>query len=177
LSIPPPSHTLTFPSQPIIDSNALFYHPHTHSKLPDPPPLDLHISSLLPATSDQSSLMDVRLAATLSLPPTKPQKPTPGNEISEPFPSTCRGQSENFAVDHTTFFNCAEKRDFEVSRRLQTKMLEDVLAATVDGTRQAYGAGLLRFNQFCNTEGIPEGRRMPASEILLGAFMSNYSGT
>jgi hypothetical protein len=122
--------------------------------------------------------MDIRLAAALSLPPTKPRKPTPGNEIS---PSPFRphvAANQRILLWTTPHSLIAQKQqDFEVSRRLQTQMLKDVLAATVDNTRQAYGAGLLRFNQFCNTEGIPEGRRMPASEILLGAFISNYSGT
>ncbi|KAF7345904.1 hypothetical protein MVEN_01612500 [Mycena venus] len=146
--------------------------------LPDPLPLDLHVLSLLPATSDLSGLMDVRLAAALSLPSTKPRKPMPGNEIS---PSPFRphvAANQRILLWTTPHSLIAQKqRDLEVSRRLQTKMLEDVLAATVDDTRQAYGAGLLRFNPFCNTEGIPEGRCMPASEILLGAFISNYSGT
>lgn len=65
----------------------------------------------------------------------------------------------------------------EISRRLQTLMFTDMLSSTVDVTRQAYGAGLLRFNQFSDREGIPEGRRMPASEILLGAFVSDHSGS
>jgi hypothetical protein len=55
-------------------------------------------------------------------------------------------------------------------------MLTDLLLSTEHDTRQAYGAGLLRFNQFSNGEGIPEGRRMPASDILLGAFVAEYSG-
>ncbi|KAJ6533570.1 hypothetical protein B0H19DRAFT_965114, partial [Mycena capillaripes] len=38
------------------------------------------------------------------------------------------------------------------------------------------GAGLLCFNQFCDLEGMLEGRRMPTSEILLSAFISNSVG-
>ncbi|KAF9058919.1 hypothetical protein BDP27DRAFT_1188307, partial [Rhodocollybia butyracea] len=45
-----------------------------------------------------------------------------------------------------------------------------------DNTRQAYGAGLLCFTQFCDTEHIPEASRMPASATLLGAFVANYIG-
>ncbi|KAF8824690.1 hypothetical protein HHX47_DHR7000678 [Lentinula edodes] len=47
----------------------------------------------------------------------------------------------------------------------------------INDTQQAYGAGLLRFNQFCDAEGIPEASRMPASATLLGAFVANYSGS
>ncbi|KAF9044670.1 hypothetical protein BDP27DRAFT_1155655, partial [Rhodocollybia butyracea] len=68
-------------------------------------------------------------------------------------------------------------RNIEISHRLQVKMFEGLLAATTDDTRQAYGAGLLRFNQFCDTEFIPEALRMPASSILLGAFVADHIGT
>ncbi|KAE9399718.1 DNA breaking-rejoining enzyme [Gymnopus androsaceus JB14] len=70
--------------------------------------------------------------------------------------------------------------DIEVSSRLQTIMYKNLLSSTVPDTRQvkqAYGAGLLCFNQFCNAEGIPESSRMPASATLLGAFVANYTGT
>jgi hypothetical protein len=55
-------------------------------------------------------------------------------------------------------------------------MLTDLILSTEHDARQAYGAGLLRFNRFSDGEGIPEGRRMPASDILLGAFVAEYSG-
>ncbi|KAE9398924.1 hypothetical protein BT96DRAFT_1105041, partial [Gymnopus androsaceus JB14] len=67
--------------------------------------------------------------------------------------------------------------NLEVSPRLQTLMYEGLLSSTVDDTRQAYGSGLLRFNQFCDMEGIPEASRMPASSTLLGAFVANYIGS
>ncbi|KAJ7201566.1 DNA breaking-rejoining enzyme, partial [Mycena pura] len=52
---------------------------------------------------------------------------------------------------------------------------QDVLAASVDeGTRGNYGAGLLRFNHFCDLHDIPEADRMPASESLLSIFISSY---
>lgn len=37
-------------------------------------------------------------------------------------------------------------------------------------TRSNYAAGLLRFTQYCDSRGIPEEERMPASEDLLSAF-------
>ncbi len=40
-----------------------------------------------------------------------------------------------------------------------------------EGTLQNYGAGLLRFTQFCDIHGIPEASRMPASETLLSIFV------
>lgn len=51
----------------------------------------------------------------------------------------------------------------------------DVVLSSVDpDTRGNYGAGLLRFNHFCDTHSIPEGERMPASEALLSMFVANY---
>ena len=48
-----------------------------------------------------------------------------------------------------------------------------VMLASVEGdSLQNYGAGLLRFNQFCDNHGIPESSRMPASETLLSIFVS-----
>lgn len=37
-------------------------------------------------------------------------------------------------------------------------------------TRRVYGAGLLRFTQYCDSRNIPESDRMPASEALLSGF-------
>ncbi|TFK32546.1 hypothetical protein BDQ12DRAFT_701132 [Crucibulum laeve] len=39
-------------------------------------------------------------------------------------------------------------------------------------TCENYGAGLLRFHQFCDSENITESDRMPAPESLLAAFFS-----
>ncbi|KAJ7281130.1 DNA breaking-rejoining enzyme [Mycena rebaudengoi] len=51
----------------------------------------------------------------------------------------------------------------------------EVLAASVDPkTHGNYGAGLLRFNHFCDLHNIPETERMPASEPLLAVFISSY---
>ena len=44
-------------------------------------------------------------------------------------------------------------------------------------THSNYGAGLLRFAQYCDTHSIPECSRMPASEILLSAFSASAAGS
>ncbi|KAF5384819.1 hypothetical protein D9615_001379 [Tricholomella constricta] len=44
-------------------------------------------------------------------------------------------------------------------------------------TRQSYGAGLLRFTQFCDRLRIPESLRMPASDVLISAFVADASGS
>ena len=43
-------------------------------------------------------------------------------------------------------------------------------------TRSNYGAGLLRFTQFCDDQGIDESLRMPASSELLALFAAHHAG-
>ena len=52
--------------------------------------------------------------------------------------------------------------------------LQDVLGAAVaPKTQETWGAGLLRFNQYCDSISLPEEGRMPASELLLALFVAN----
>jgi hypothetical protein len=67
--------------------------------------------------------------------------------------------------------------DQEISRRLIQKIYEGLLNSTVEKTRESYGAGLLRFTQFCDREAISESARMPASAVLLAAFIADAVGT
>ncbi|KAJ7765854.1 hypothetical protein DFH07DRAFT_955526 [Mycena maculata] len=55
---------------------------------------------------------------------------------------------------------------------LQRHIYEGLLQAQVSNTWESYGAGLLRFHQFCDHEGIPESARMPADQFLLAAFVA-----
>jgi len=45
--------------------------------------------------------------------------------------------------------------------------------AVTPKTREGWGAGLLRFNQYCDSISLPEEGRMPASELLLMLFIAN----
>ena len=45
--------------------------------------------------------------------------------------------------------------------------------SVVRRTHEGWGAGLLRFNQYCDSINIPEEERMPAPEILLAMFVAN----
>ncbi|KAF5383676.1 hypothetical protein D9615_003673 [Tricholomella constricta] len=56
---------------------------------------------------------------------------------------------------------------------LYTRFLDSLSVST----RQSYGAGLLRFTQFCDRLRIPEDQRMPASDLLLSAFVADASGS
>ncbi|KAF9455484.1 hypothetical protein BDZ94DRAFT_1286110 [Collybia nuda] len=67
--------------------------------------------------------------------------------------------------------------DGEISSRLQTEIFKQLLAASTLSTRETYGAGLLRFTQFCDREAIAERLRMPASPILLSAFVADAIGS
>ena len=47
-----------------------------------------------------------------------------------------------------------------------------VLQSVSEETRKNYGAGLIRFAQFCDRYCVPEQLRMPASEALLSLFVA-----
>jgi hypothetical protein len=51
------------------------------------------------------------------------------------------------------------------------------LSSLEEKTRSNYGAGLLRFTQFCDAFNIPEELRMPAPEWLLAAFTAVAAGS
>ena len=52
-----------------------------------------------------------------------------------------------------------------------------ITGALASSSRSSYGAGLLRFNQFCDRWEISERSCMPASYALLCAFIGNYKGS
>ncbi|KAJ3764936.1 hypothetical protein FB446DRAFT_795556 [Lentinula raphanica] len=45
-----------------------------------------------------------------------------------------------------------------------------------NSTKSTYAAGILRWQQFCDSENIPEDLRMPASDILLAGFVGRHAG-
>ncbi|KAF5383769.1 hypothetical protein D9615_003779 [Tricholomella constricta] len=59
----------------------------------------------------------------------------------------------------------------------QPLLYERFFDSLSNSTRQSYGAGLLRFTQFCDRLRIPESLRMPASDVLLSAFVADASGS
>ncbi|KAJ7112521.1 hypothetical protein C8R44DRAFT_547323, partial [Mycena epipterygia] len=63
-----------------------------------------------------------------------------------------------------------------ISLDLQRQIFEGLLLTYVPETRESYGAGLLRFHQFCDREDIPESARMPADRFLLAASIGSCSG-
>ncbi|KAJ7245574.1 hypothetical protein C8J57DRAFT_1190911 [Mycena rebaudengoi] len=67
--------------------------------------------------------------------------------------------------------------DAGVSLSLQRRVFEVLLQTQVTETRESYGAGLLRFHQFCDRELIPESSRLPADRFLLAAFVADAVGS
>ncbi|RXW15088.1 hypothetical protein EST38_g10767 [Candolleomyces aberdarensis] len=57
------------------------------------------------------------------------------------------------------------------------KINSTLLASLAEATRTSYGAGLLRFSEYCDREEISELRRMPASSFLLSGFIAEFSST
>ena len=58
-----------------------------------------------------------------------------------------------------------------------SRLLQNVVLNSIEpGTRKNYGAGLLRFHQFCDQYQVAEAERLPASEVLLAAFVSAWVG-
>jgi hypothetical protein len=67
--------------------------------------------------------------------------------------------------------------DAGILHALQAKIFEGLLGTHVPETRESYGAGLLRFAQFCDREHIGESARMPADCFLLAAFIADAVGS
>lgn len=56
------------------------------------------------------------------------------------------------------------------------RVVDTMLASLEESSRKNYGAGLLRFTQFCDIMSVPEDARMPAPDHLLASFIANWSG-
>jgi hypothetical protein len=70
--------------------------------------------------------------------------------------------------------------DSRILQQLPTQLAEAarlaIMGAFASSSRSTYGAGILRFNQFCDRWAIPESDRMPASYALLCAFIAEHKG-
>ncbi|KAI0647832.1 hypothetical protein C8Q79DRAFT_999404 [Trametes meyenii] len=58
-----------------------------------------------------------------------------------------------------------------------SRISDTILKGLETRTKKNYGAGLLRFTQFCDLMKIPESARMPAPEPIIAAFVAHYAGT
>lgn len=108
----------------------------------------------------------------------KPRRPQPQNVVA---PSPLRPfvladeRLENWSTPHGERF----KNDIAsfIPPAAASKIFHLILTGLEPRTRKNYGAGLLRFTQFCDQMGIPESRRMPSAEPLVAVFVAHYAGT
>ncbi|KAF8211575.1 hypothetical protein K438DRAFT_2011098 [Mycena galopus ATCC 62051] len=64
------------------------------------------------------------------------------------------------------------RRGKHIDDATQAKIYQVLLLATTEGTRESYGAGLLRFHQYCDARGIEEESRMPADLYIVMSFVA-----
>ena len=69
------------------------------------------------------------------------------------------------------------RKSIPLPPKLAKSTILTVLHGHTASTRTTYGAGILRFTQFCDEWAIPEEDRMPASYFLLSAFLSSMEGS
>ena len=107
-----------------------------------------------------------------------PRKPVTGREIAY---NTLRPQ---IAAADRLFSWCTLhgiRHDNNLLGNLPSQLIEtaksSIRGAFAPSTRSTYGAGILRFNQFCDRWSIPESDRMPASYALLCAFIGEHKAT
>ncbi|KAF5369201.1 hypothetical protein D9615_009969 [Tricholomella constricta] len=67
--------------------------------------------------------------------------------------------------------------DAQIPVDAQSKIFLGLFNSLAESTRVSYGAGLLRFTQYCDRLHIPENLRMPASDILISAFVADALGS
>jgi hypothetical protein len=78
----------------------------------------------------------------------------------------------------TAYSRSFERRFLSLLPMRSFTRTSEVMKLSLDcSTRGIYGAGLLRFTQFCDSNDVPEDERMPASEILLAAFVAHHAGS
>jgi hypothetical protein len=137
-----------------------------HHPLPHPKPVTTFPtpSNVLPRTSSAQSIV--------------PRRPQAGREL---IPSSLRPHVA--AADRIRHWQTPHSRSFnsQVASYLPTNLVnssfEMIYRSLAPATRSTYGTGLLRFTQFCDKYNISESDRMPASFILLVAFISEHAGT
>ncbi|KAJ7263686.1 hypothetical protein B0H12DRAFT_1201254 [Mycena haematopus] len=132
-----------------------------------------------PRQEERTTIVELRHAAAASLPKKTARRPTKGRELKE---SIFRPHvpADRRVLIWTAPYSATVHRELQSSGvriEIQRAMYEKLLLAHAPETRESYGAGLLRFHQFCDAEDIPESERLPANRHLLGAFVTQAMGT
>lgn len=107
----------------------------------------------------------------------KPRKPRVGDAIS-PDPSRppvlARNRVLLWTTPHGNRF--MEELQAELPHSAVLKLFQVMIRSLDESTRSNYGAGLLRFTQFCDHHSIPEEAHMPASSNLINSFAASAAG-
>ena len=105
-----------------------------------------------------------------------PSSRAPSLEVSSCFRPSVRAADRLLAW--TTPFSQQQRISLEstLPPALVERAYQVVHSSLAPATCSTYGAGLLRFNQFCDSWKINEQDRMPASAALLSAFVSQCTG-
>lgn len=107
----------------------------------------------------------------------KPRRPQPQNVVAtsplRPF-VLADERLTRWTSPHATTF----RQDLAslISPAATTRLFLVISEGLELRTKSNYGAGLLHFTQFCDTLGVPERARMPASEVLVAAFVAAHAG-
>jgi hypothetical protein len=158
---------------------------HNTSTMPNAPPLS-HVLKDVDIEAEASRFTVImnhtlNCSVTSTIPASRtrvPRKPQKKNQI---VPSVFRPHV--LASKRLQQWTSPHSLDFHQS--IQTALpqsslshLFEVMTFSLDqGTRNGYGAGLLRFTQFCDKNNVSERNRMPASELLLSAFIADAAGS
>ncbi|KAF8185916.1 hypothetical protein K438DRAFT_2019977 [Mycena galopus ATCC 62051] len=113
------------------------------------------------------------------LPHKRARKPRTGNELTQ-SPYRPHVPADRRILRWTAPWSTAldqRQRGKHIDNAMQAKIYQVLLLATTEGTRESYGAGLLRFLQYCDAHGIEEESCMPADVDIVAAFVASAVGT
>ena len=108
----------------------------------------------------------------------KPRKPHPDRFLSS-SPYRPRVMAADRLFSWRTPYGLSHDKVIlaELPPALAESAKMSITGALATSSKSTYGAGLLRFNQFCDRWQISEVARMPASYALLCAFIGNHKGS
>jgi hypothetical protein len=144
--------------------------------------LQLHGIDIEKEASDLLHIMLPSQCASLSAMPTKnmpkkPRKPRKNNKITSSAlrPHVLAGDRLlEWITPHAIGMALSFEEEFPSIVR--TREFEVLTSSSDPSTHSGYGAGLLRFMQYCDKHGIEEEKRMPASESLIVSFAADAAG-
>ncbi|KIO15446.1 hypothetical protein M407DRAFT_38546, partial [Tulasnella calospora MUT 4182] len=77
---------------------------------------------------------------------------------------------------HWTSSFALSNRSLSIPAADRQRRFDIILSSLDEKTRSNYGAGLIRFHDFCDSRNISESTRMPASDELLATFIASWAG-